>query len=107
MKRIVPAVLLVTLAHVGAAEDLAGLVINEFSALGVGRDWVELYNGSPTTIRCTPLVLRDSLDGSGNEFPLCCAHLRPGEYRIVTCPNLLNGNGEGLGLYTQDPTIFY
>ncbi len=75
--------------------------INEISALGVGRDWVELYNASLETIDCNPLVLRDSLSGGGSEWPLCIGNLRPGERRVVTCPNFLNGNGEELGLFDQ------
>ena len=75
------------------------ICINEISAIGIGHDWVELYNASPVTIDCRPLILRDSLDASGNALPLCVSSLKPGERRTVTCPNLLNGNGEELALF--------
>jgi hypothetical protein len=66
--------------------------------MGVGHDRVELHNASDETIDGFPLVLRDSLDSSGNEVRFCVAGLRPGGRWIVTCPNLLNGSGEDLAL---------
>ncbi len=93
-----------TVFAAGASGE-SGLVINEISALGLGHDWVELYNASSGTIQCAPVMIRDSLDAAGNEFPFCIGNLRPGERYIVTCPNLLNGNGEDLALYDRDGNL--
>jgi hypothetical protein len=88
-----------------ASEPPRGICINEVSALGIGHDWVEIYNASPETIECLPLVLRDTIDPSGNTFPFCVGNLRPGERRVVTCPNLLNGNGEELAIVDRDGNV--
>ena len=102
MRRWAPTALFCSLAILEpcpAAEAPRGLCINEISAMGVGHDWVELYNASQETIDSLPLVLRDTLDSSGNESHFCVAGLKPGGWRIVTCPNLLNGAGEDLALF--------
>jgi len=104
---LVPLIILATAPGPGRCEPpgAAGLFINEIGAIGEGRDWVELYNGSGKTIDCLPVLLRDRLGGGGNEWPLCIGNLRSGERRIVTCPNFLNGNGEELGLFDGEGNL--